>query len=547
MEPEGAVSIVSKKRRIASDINWQKCFICQDDYGKYSQDKLLRKPSEDGLKCIRLRASERAKYKDVEYADTLDRIQEFLDTETEKIKWHKTCYAAFTNVTFIARLKKSFERAKNSLEPASNCCPRSTRNSMPPVTWEKCIFCQKDKPGDKPRNIQVSSTSEKILHLAQQDTELRPRLAGVNDLIAAEGKYHLICYRAFFRKYQSTSSGENDPYSICLHNVADELRAGLARGEICSLKTVWERYCELLVDFDLEPGIYKGQRFKTKLDKLLQGKALFVHSLKPTDPIMIFPEMTAEAALLNMKKTMDDVQDDAKGMTMANCGTGKDTQILSWLYWVSLKIKADIRESPRHDVIGGIDQHHAEEAVPDSLYMLLRLLCIGDGDPENENEQTINTKLLSIAQDIVFLASGGRKPTPKHIGIGVAVHQATRSKDLVQLLHAAGHSISYESVLRTDTMMANEALKRYFENGEVYIPLNFVNASLPGYIMYANDNIDINEETLDGKGTFHASQTAAFRQSKPQEEIPKIKLKSGRSKSVSVPPGLFELKDAKME
>ena len=155
-------------------------------------------------------------------------------------------------------------------------------------------------------------------------------------------------------------------------------------------------------------------------------------------------------------------------------------EILSWLHRVSVKVKADIRESPRHDVIGGIDQHHAEKTVPDSLYILLRLLCVNDDDSENENEQSRHTKLLSIAQNIIFLASGGRRPTPKHIGIGVAVHQATRSKDLVQLLHAAGHSISYESVLRADTTMANEAMKRYFENGEVYIPLNFVNASLPG-------------------------------------------------------------------
>lgn len=185
--------------------------------------------------------------------------------------------------------------------------------------------------------------------------------------------------------------------------------------------------------------------------------------------------------------------------------------------------------------------------MPESLYMLLRLLCIGNGNLEDDSEETFNTKLLSIAQDIVFLVSGGRKPTPKHIGIGITVHQATRSKNLVQLLHAAGHSISYESVLRADTTIANEALKRYFENGEVYIPLNFVNASLLGYIMYANDNIDINVETLDGKGTFNASQIAAFRQSQPREEIQTIKLVSGRSKSVSVPPGLFELKDAKME
>ena len=147
----------------------------------------------------------------------------------------------------------------------------------------------------------------------------------------------------------------------------------------------------------------------------------------------------------------------------------------------------------------------------------------------------------------MFLASGGRKPALKHIGIGVAVHQATRSKDLVQLLHAAGHSISYESVLRADTAIANEVIKKYFENGEVFVPSNFVGSELPGYIMYANDNIDINEETLDGKGTFHAFQTAAFRPSASFEETSKVEHKSGRTKSVSIPPGIFDLKDAKIE
>ena len=130
-------------------------------------------------------------------------------------------------------------------------------------------------------------------------------------MIAAEGKYHLICCSAFLREYEVISSGENDPYSICLHNVADELRAGIAKGQIYSLKTVWESYCELLADFDLYPEIYKSQCFKTKHDKLLQGKSIFVHPLKPNDPIMIFPEMTTEAALFNMKKMMDDVHDDA--------------------------------------------------------------------------------------------------------------------------------------------------------------------------------------------------------------------------------------------
>ena len=135
MDPEGAVSLASKEKQIGRDIDWEKCFICQDKYGKYSQDKALRNPSENGLKRIRLRANERVKYQDVEYADTLERIEEFLDTETEKIKWHKTCYSAFTNVTFISRLKKRFESEKNALNTAGNCQPITTRTSMPSLSW----------------------------------------------------------------------------------------------------------------------------------------------------------------------------------------------------------------------------------------------------------------------------------------------------------------------------------------------------------------------------------------------------------------------------
>ena len=66
----------------------------------------------------------------------------------------------------------------------------------------------------------------------------------------------------------------------------------------------------------------------------------------------------------------------------------------------------------------------------------------------------------------------GRNQTPKHIGLGIAVHQATHSKELVELLHSAGHTISYESIRRVDTSIANNVLAR-FENKGVVIPSNF--------------------------------------------------------------------------
>ena len=85
-----------------------------------------------------------------------------------------------------------------------------------------------------------------------------------------------------------------------------------------------------------------------------------------------------------------------------------------------------------------------------------------------------------------------------------------------------------------DTLLAQNALNNYAQHG-VIIPSNFLNAQLPGYIRYANDNIDINEETLDGKGTFHASQTAAFRRYIPGEQTENIEIKPTHSRSLNMP------------
>jgi hypothetical protein len=48
--------------------------------------------------------------------------------------------------------------------------------------------------------------------------------------------------------------------------------------------------------------------------------------------------------------------------------------------------------------------------------------------------------------------------------------------------------------MRMDNTIANNVLKRYNENGKVFVPRNFTVASGESYTCYAVDNIDINEE-----------------------------------------------------
>ena len=57
---------------------------------------------------------------------------------------------------------------------------------------------------------------------------------------------------------------------------------------------------------------------------------------------------------------------------------------------------------------------HLEKIVLESLFILISLLCTGHQEEEKESDADLKPRILSICQDILFLGSWGRKPTPKH-------------------------------------------------------------------------------------------------------------------------------------
>ena len=164
---------------------------------------------------------------------------------------------------------------------------------------------------------------------------------------------------------------------------------------------------------------------------------------------------------------------------------------------MAIKVRHDIKvtQVPGQESIGTVVMQSAE-VVPDTLYMLICMLCAGEVDTTDDSNDKLNVVLkrkILICQDIVFLVSRGRKYTPKHVGIGVTVYQATRSKELVERFHTVGHSKSHETVLRLDNAIRNDTFGRYNTNGNVIAPRNFTENSHSSYTRYAIDNIDINE------------------------------------------------------
>lgn len=86
----------------------------------------------------------------------------------------------------------------------------------------------------------------------------------------------------------------------------------------------------------------------------------------------------------------------------------------------------------------------------------------------------------------------------------------TRSKLLITILNRMGHCVSYEKVQVMDTSLAKEILAKSDLFG-VVVPSNIRPGS---FVQVAGDNNDINEETLDGKLTTHATTMVLYQRGK---------------------------------
>lgn len=152
------------------------------------------------------------------------------------------------------------------------------------------------------------------------------------------------------------------------------------------------------------------------------------------------------------------------------------------IVYSALKVHNDLKGMKGHEGFN-VSLNCAKSIVPESLKTFLTIVSFGldgvekafggeegdfetgsdesdsDTDDEQDSEEAdvsgTEKKLLSIAQDIVYVASHGKKLTPKHIGL---VFSLNRSKKLVTLFNRAGHCISYRQLLQIDTALANETL-----------------------------------------------------------------------------------------
>ena len=149
---------------------------------------------------------------------------------------------------------------------------------------------------------------------------------------------------------------------------------------------------------------------------------------------------------------------------------------------------------PKASELGG---KTVQKLVPKQLYALVAWAVGESDDPEMTTSLSTENdiKILSICQDIIYLKSQGRIPTPKSLSLALTVRHLTGSAKVIDLLHKFGHTVSYSSTLQLESSLAQLRLLQQNDIPEGFHPRVHTNLVW--------DNIDFNEETLTGAGTTH--------------------------------------------
>ena len=311
---------------------------------------------------------------------------------------------------------ESEEPSSSSAEfEAQAPAPITLWKDMNPVNWQLCVFCQAEKPWHGLCSVMTKNVSSRYWTYARVDFKLGVRFASVHDLIAAEGKYHFSCLTQFYKTVDKTKKviRKSDLAMVWL---CQELWKAFAEGHIVLLSDVWQCYLNLASESNTAvPQSFHTRQstFKMKLISEVGDIFTFYHQLDE------FPSAVTEYE--------ERLPDPEESISLPKYQPGED--IMLSIIHVASKVRGDILAKPGHKDF----QVTENDIVLSSLYKLLRLIN-GHSAIENDscNEEKLQSKVLLTAQDVIYGVSRGRKWTPKHLGLGCTLHQATMSKDLVK-------------------------------------------------------------------------------------------------------------------
>ena len=386
---------------------------------------------------------------------------------------HFACYNKYTH-------KKSLERANvasnvgdesSDDEPDDNESAHPpakrvrTRSAVPSTISSLCLFCQhqylrrRGKPVQHLTQTETFEAAEKIKHAAhiREDERVSMAVDGV-DCIAAEVKYHKVCYSKYIAVTYEQRIPSNKPvhhnqaFTAVCQCIQQELlqQAGAMRS--ITMDALRKLYCVQLTELRMDASTCRNWVLKQRIKQHFGEELRFVrssvsepeHVVAATLPESAFAMLMSQAITNATEADGDD--DDEEDMCVADSSSVFHDQLTIDMYHAALRLHKCIKAvkpvlpTPPH--ASDLTKEVADRTVPDHLYNFLAGVIGGpdicqpimtEGRVPLTNQ--LDTVISSIGQDLVYAASHGRVIPPKHVALAMSVRHLTRSQQLITTLN----------------------------------------------------------------------------------------------------------------
>ena len=378
-------------------------------------------------------------------------------------------------------------------------------------------------------NVSTADSCKVIENAAEKrgDDRLLRQIKGV-DLIAAGARYHSSCQSQYVtvRSTNQSASNVEDVYVRAFDVLAREMEIEIISGKVLNMTSLLQRYRPKLENHGcMSAYTYRAEKLKRRLEHRFRNTIVFQKRRNPSQSEWVYSSAISVSDVLS--KLAEAEKNDAYHQPASTEPVRHEDEFPT-LYYAATITRRSIKQDCKSVAIQPIDTDDlttskVRSSIPTTLYKFLQVL-ISSKDIVNETTQDPvgeedDRRICAIAQDIIHATTRGRVKTPKHVALAMSVHHLTGSKQLVTMLNHFGHCSSYHITEIRDTSIANEIIAKSSQRG-VVIPSNIT----PGpFIQIAADNNNLNEETLDGKGTTHSTTMVLFQRKqygpKPKQEV----------------------------
>ena len=337
------------------------------------------------------------------------------------------------------------------------------------------------------------------------------------DCVAIEVRYHRRCYTNYTNFLHRQDKNASDSakslfdkgYEKFCKEVVEEL---IKNKQITFMSHLHSKFVKIVQRVEgLDAKGFRKFRLKERLinsypqlvfvtpKRRNVSEIVFAENLCPTDIMGDDYD-----SLLSSGSDYDDDDDDEP--LDASTNAMKPTSEAYVLFHASMLLKKTISnieglQVPWPPVAADISIENVKDIVTPTLFNFFAW-TLGFSDEAQIHSYVAVTdkqksRIFSLAQDMIFISSKGKKYTPKSLSLAMAMRQLTGSSKVINLLNQYGHCMSNNFTLRHETGLAEVSIS---ENG--VIPAGVRKNE---NIAIAWDNDDFLEDTKTGKNTTHVT------------------------------------------